>query len=198
MAEVEANEAPDKSRALILATATAAQASAIPEKFLGYVGSPCLFVPRRPIARSTLVRLSRFPALLLHHLVGHAPTRHCREETMALIARRNAAQPVPEWHAPWKCMRVISGHTGWVRAVDVDVSNEWFVTGAKDRTIKIWDLASGKLKVYRLLLCCLFVCLFFLLLARGGGPVWLLDAGGWSWNRGWRHQRIRGVGAMIG
>eukprot|EP01114_Cavostelium_apophysatum_P009587 TRINITY_DN2277_c0_g1_i1.p1 TRINITY_DN2277_c0_g1~~TRINITY_DN2277_c0_g1_i1.p1 ORF type:complete len:515 (+),score=128.03 TRINITY_DN2277_c0_g1_i1:119-1663(+) len=53
----------------------------------------------------------------------------------------------PEWHAPWKLHRVIAGHLGWVRAVAVDVSNEWFVTGAADRTIKIWDLASGVLKL---------------------------------------------------
>ncbi|TPX45781.1 hypothetical protein SeMB42_g01307 [Synchytrium endobioticum] len=55
--------------------------------------------------------------------------------------------PKPEWHAPWKLMRVISGHLGWVRSVAVDVSNEWFVTGAGDRVIKIWDLASGTLKL---------------------------------------------------
>lgn len=54
---------------------------------------------------------------------------------------------MPEWHAPWKLMRVISGHTGWVRCIDVDVTNEWFVTGSADRTVKIWDLASGKLKL---------------------------------------------------
>ena len=53
----------------------------------------------------------------------------------------------PEWHAPWKLMRVISGHLGWVRAITVDVSNEWFCTGAADRCIKIWDLASGTLKL---------------------------------------------------
>jgi len=53
----------------------------------------------------------------------------------------------PEWHAPWKLMRVISGHTGWVRSVTVDASNEWFATGSADRTIKIWDLASGVLKL---------------------------------------------------
>ncbi|KAN0032069.1 hypothetical protein ACTFIV_005944 [Dictyostelium citrinum] len=53
----------------------------------------------------------------------------------------------PEWHPPWKLMRVISGHTGWVRAIAVDKSNEWFATGSTDNTIKVWDLASGELKV---------------------------------------------------
>lgn len=53
----------------------------------------------------------------------------------------------PEWHAPWKLMRVVSGHTGWVRSIAIDSSNEWFATGSGDRTIKIWDLASGVLKL---------------------------------------------------
>lgn len=44
-------------------------------------------------------------------------------------------------------MRVIAGHLGWVRCVTVDPSNQWFVTGSADRTIKIWDLASGTLKL---------------------------------------------------
>eukprot|EP00741_Cyanophora_paradoxa_P005331 tig00000880_g5170.t1 len=53
----------------------------------------------------------------------------------------------PDWHPPWKLMRVISGHLGWVRCVTVDCSNEWFATGSADRTIKVWDLASGTLKL---------------------------------------------------
>ena len=35
----------------------------------------------------------------------------------------------------------------WVRSVAVDPGNEWFATGSADRTIKIWDLASGQLKL---------------------------------------------------
>ncbi len=35
----------------------------------------------------------------------------------------------------------------WVRCVAVDPGNEWFATGSADRTIKIWDLASGQLKL---------------------------------------------------
>eukprot|EP00735_Rhodelphis_limneticus_P012086 TRINITY_DN5269_c0_g1::TRINITY_DN5269_c0_g1_i1::g.23426::m.23426 TRINITY_DN5269_c0_g1::TRINITY_DN5269_c0_g1_i1::g.23426 ORF type:complete len:483 (+),score=78.86,sp/Q9WUC8/PLRG1_RAT/52.08/3e-176,WD40/PF00400.27/4.6e-10,WD40/PF00400.27/1.1e-07,WD40/PF00400.27/1.2e-08,WD40/PF00400.27/1e-07,WD40/PF00400.27/0.0016,WD40/PF00400.27/2.5e-05,WD40/PF00400.27/0.054,Nucleoporin_N/PF08801.6/18,Nucleoporin_N/PF08801.6/0.49,Nucleoporin_N/PF08801.6/8.6,Nup160/PF11715.3/47,Nup160/PF11715.3/0.35,Nup160/PF11715.3 len=65
------------------------------------------------------------------------------------LMRKQQEQKIvkPDWHAPWKLMRVIAGHQGWVRSVDVDVSNQWFATGAADRTIKIWDLASGELKV---------------------------------------------------
>ena len=50
-------------------------------------------------------------------------------------------------HTQWRLMRVISGHTGWVRSLSVDVTNNWFASGSADRTIKIWDLASGTLKV---------------------------------------------------
>ena len=54
---------------------------------------------------------------------------------------RNKAKP--RWHPPWELGAVISGHVGWVRAIAVDPSNEWFVTGSADRTIKIWDLAKA-------------------------------------------------------
>eukprot|EP01065_Artemidia_motanka_P016527 TRINITY_DN2017_c1_g1_i1.p1 TRINITY_DN2017_c1_g1~~TRINITY_DN2017_c1_g1_i1.p1 ORF type:complete len:511 (+),score=103.01 TRINITY_DN2017_c1_g1_i1:74-1534(+) len=56
-------------------------------------------------------------------------------------------QPKPRWHAPWKLHKVISGHLGWVRAVAVDWSNEWFASTGADRTIKIWDLATGRLRL---------------------------------------------------
>ncbi|ELT96058.1 hypothetical protein CAPTEDRAFT_223827 [Capitella teleta] len=64
-----------------------------------------------------------------------------------LVPKKAATMPKPSWHAPWKLYRVISGHHGWVRCVDVEPGNEWFVTGAGDRVIKIWDLASGTLKL---------------------------------------------------
>ncbi|ORX70733.1 pre-mRNA-splicing factor prp46 [Linderina pennispora] len=64
------------------------------------------------------------------------------------IVRKRAYEPVrPTWHAPWKLMRVISGHIGWVRALAVEPGNKWFASGSVDRTIKIWDLASGTLKL---------------------------------------------------
>lgn len=68
-------------------------------------------------------------------------------DTFALQPKKAPSIPKPKWHAPWKLYRVISGHLGWVRCVAVEPGNEWFATGAGDRVIKIWDLASGKLKL---------------------------------------------------
>ncbi|XP_013193615.1 pleiotropic regulator 1 [Amyelois transitella] len=66
---------------------------------------------------------------------------------LTTLPKKAPTMPKPKWHAPWKLFRVISGHLGWVRCVAVEPGNEWFATGAADRVIKIWDLASGKLKV---------------------------------------------------
>uniref|UniRef100_H2ST21 Pleiotropic regulator 1 n=1 Tax=Takifugu rubripes TaxID=31033 RepID=H2ST21_TAKRU len=63
------------------------------------------------------------------------------------LVRKVPTIPKPQWHPPWKLFRVISGHLGWVRSIAVEPGNQWFVTGSADRTIKIWDLSSGKLKL---------------------------------------------------
>ncbi|CAI0466846.1 unnamed protein product [Linum tenue] len=57
--------------------------------------------------------------------------------TSAIIERIPSRWPRPEWHAPWKNYRVISGHLGWVRSIAFDPSNTWFCTGSADRTIKV-------------------------------------------------------------
>ncbi|KAL1131897.1 hypothetical protein AAG570_011508 [Ranatra chinensis] len=67
--------------------------------------------------------------------------------TNIITPRKPSAMPKPKWHPPWKLYRVISGHLGWVRCVTVEPGNEWFATGSADRVIKVWELASGKLKV---------------------------------------------------
>ncbi|KAK2986021.1 hypothetical protein RJ640_022769, partial [Escallonia rubra] len=43
--------------------------------------------------------------------------------------------------------KITGGHLGWVRSIAFDPSNSWFCTGSADRTIKIWDLGTGKLKL---------------------------------------------------
>ncbi|KAF8473881.1 WD40-repeat-containing domain protein [Kalaharituber pfeilii] len=65
----------------------------------------------------------------------------------SLIRKQNVQPIKPQWHAPWKLMRVVAGHLGWVRSIAVEPGNKWFCTGAGDRTIKIWDLASGNLRL---------------------------------------------------
>ncbi|CAA0820775.1 Protein pleiotropic regulatory locus 1 [Striga hermonthica] len=86
------------------------------------------------------------------HLSMHVKKSHLfvmlrNLSTSAIMERIPSRWPRPVWHAPWKNYRVISGHLGWVRSVAVDPSNNWFCTGSADRTIKIWDLASGRLKL---------------------------------------------------
>lgn len=65
----------------------------------------------------------------------------------ALTLHKTVRTVKPTYHPPWKLVRVISGHLGWVRSVAVEPGNTWFATGAGDRVIKIWDLASGALKL---------------------------------------------------
>jgi pleiotropic regulator 1 len=77
----------------------------------------------------------------------HVPAPAAGSTVQSIMPRRATAMPKPKWHAPWKLYRVISGHLGWVRCVAVEPGNEWFATGSADRVIKIWDLASGHLKV---------------------------------------------------
>ncbi|KAK6455830.1 WD40-repeat-containing domain protein [Scheffersomyces xylosifermentans] len=71
-------------------------------------------------------------------------------ESRALIkgSKKNTYNSSSATHSNWKLMRVMAGaHQGWVRSVAVDpVTNKWFVTGSSDSTIKIWDLATSKLK----------------------------------------------------
>lgn len=67
--------------------------------------------------------------------------------SQALTLHKTTRTIKPTYHPPWKLVRVISGHLGWVRSVAVEPGNQWFATGAGDRVIKIWDLASGELKL---------------------------------------------------
>lgn len=67
--------------------------------------------------------------------------------SQALALHKTTRTIKPTYHPQWKLTRVISGHLGWVRSVAVEPGNKWFATGAGDRVIKIWDLASGELKL---------------------------------------------------
>lgn len=89
------------------------------------------------------------PSVTSQSLVARASDDGPRagSSTTSLARRAAMQQHKPEWHAPWKLSRVVAGHGGWVRCVAVDPENQWFCTGSADRTIKVWDLASGTLRV---------------------------------------------------
>jgi pleiotropic regulator 1 len=67
--------------------------------------------------------------------------------SQALTLHKTTRTIKPTYHPPWKLVRVISGHLGWVRSLAVEPGNKWFVSGAGDRVIKVWDLASGELRL---------------------------------------------------
>ncbi|KAF2120870.1 WD40-repeat-containing domain protein [Lophiotrema nucula] len=77
---------------------------------------------------------------------ANGPTPLRNTTSSALVRKDIVKQTKPHWHAPWKVMRVISGHMGWVRSVCLDPDNQFFATGSADRTIKIWSMV-GQLKL---------------------------------------------------
>ncbi|KAI1650568.1 WD40 repeat-like protein [Daldinia loculata] len=93
-----------------------------------------------PSNSNALVHLQRPPATL----PGSSTTT---SQSLSVARAQATHQAKPDWHPPWKLMRVISGHLGWVRALAVEPHNQWFASGAGDRTIKIWDLATGNLRL---------------------------------------------------
>ncbi|PKI83409.1 pre-mRNA-splicing factor prp46 [Malassezia vespertilionis] len=103
--------------------------------------------------RAAFAAKPRSESQLESALIGTSDANHAADGQSMLsralqrkkeLARREA-QPTP--HPQWKLMRVISGHLGWVRCMAVEPNNQWFATGAGDRMIKLWDMASGQLKL---------------------------------------------------
>jgi len=76
-------------------------------------------------------------ALVMHKPTIHNPFPDTPGGGSSLVRRPVPRAVRPDWHAPWKLMRVISGHQGWVRSVAVEPGNTWFATGAGDRIIKV-------------------------------------------------------------
>ncbi|KAI5083179.1 hypothetical protein GOP47_0002922 [Adiantum capillus-veneris] len=81
-------------------------------------------------------------------LSDYKPPESCQTESASILRRlRPSKWPRPVWHRPWENYRVISGHLGPVSSIAFSPGNDWFCTGSWDRTIKIWDRASGQLKL---------------------------------------------------
>lgn len=86
-------------------------------------------------------------ALQLHASQSKTDQPGSQELALDMRGSKFKGRPKMKEHPKWKLKRVVAGHTGWVRSVSFDPSNEFFATGATDSTIKFWDLASGVLKL---------------------------------------------------
>lgn len=105
-----------------------------------------------PAAQAAAARGREQDVVAEHASRADALQQYRNKRALAVVQQQNAAAAShaalkPSWRAPWRLMRVIAGHTGWVRSVAVDPTNQWFVTGSADRTIKVWNLASGELQI---------------------------------------------------
>lgn len=87
--------------------------------------------PQHPNAGSSLNGISNTNNLA----VGSLATSTNFAKALALHKQTKTIKPA--YHAPWKLIRVISGHLGWVRSIAVEPGNKWFATGAGDRVIKV-------------------------------------------------------------
>lgn len=115
------------------------------EKYDSYMQNESVYRTELPDSKQ-LVTVKN-PNTISRSLVSRIYTPEETEHSV-MSRQKQLIMQKPDWHAPWKLMRVINGHIGWVRCVEMDrVDNEWFATGSNDTTIKIWDLASGKLKL---------------------------------------------------
>ncbi|KAI0922444.1 pre-mRNA-splicing factor prp46, variant 2 [Taiwanofungus camphoratus] len=102
---------------------------------------------RKAITAGTSTDTSHIIATIDNKPIPQPSTFTSSNLSKALQLHKTTRTIKPTYHPPWKLMRVISGHLGWVRSVAVEPGNKWFATGAGDRVIKIWDLASGELKL---------------------------------------------------
>jgi ribosome biogenesis protein ERB1 len=42
------------------------------------------------------------------------------------------------------CMQVYKGHKKLIRSLSIDPTGQWFATGSDDKTIKVWEVATGR------------------------------------------------------
>jgi WD40 repeat protein len=44
------------------------------------------------------------------------------------------------------CLQTLEGHNGWVGSIAFSPDGAWLASGSNDRTVKIWDAATGALQ----------------------------------------------------
>ena len=77
--------------------------------------------------------------------IAPAPIIDDRSDRGRQKSRDQIALPVAKSHREWYNYTVLTGHSGWVKCISVDKSNDFFVTASMDRMIKFWRLAECEL-----------------------------------------------------
>ncbi|XHX79252.1 MAG: protein kinase [Stenomitos frigidus ULC029] len=72
-----------------------------------------------------------------HHPSFQRPTT--LETVPPLTQLSSSPTPSPSW----VCTQTLAGHTSWVRSVVIHPNGKTIASGSGDRTVKIWDLATG-------------------------------------------------------
>ena len=72
-----------------------------------------------------------------HHPLLPQPTT----PRTALPITQLSSSPTPS--LTWVCTQTLAGHASWVRSVVIHPDGKTVASGSGDRTIKIWDLATG-------------------------------------------------------
>lgn len=90
------------------------------------------------------------PGFVLQSALNFAPNGPVRDAAEKLLPQSKHPMLLRQFH-PSKtynprpaCLRTLTGHRGSVRTVAVTADGGRAVSGSDDRTVKVWDLATGK------------------------------------------------------
>lgn len=68
------------------------------------------------------------------------------DTNLSVIPPTKVSNPPPKFllSQKWKCLHTLAGHSSMVHAVSISPDGKIFASGSSDKTIKLWELESGK------------------------------------------------------
>jgi pleiotropic regulator 1 len=95
--------------------------------------------------RSTALALRSGGKGAAPNATGPTPMRNA--QSSALVRKDTVRQAKPDWHAPWKVMRVISGHMGWVSHRKYELRHKLILVSRSDLLLLIQTISSLHLEL---------------------------------------------------
>jgi hypothetical protein len=117
---------------------------------LSQVPTPRAATLRAGLSRASHLLTPTTPARCVADVLHSRLAQEPGWETQVAALRDTMPRPrlVNHWPLPDQpdpaARRTITGHTGGVRAVAVAPDGTWIATGGADRTVRVWDVASGQ------------------------------------------------------